>query len=149
EEWDGPLSLFDIMKFQSSLREVMLFIKYSKDRENLSRILEANAKRFMEVERWAADVIEAITDKFRQIVDKAIEMTKGCNCSPSCLLGNVSDGYSTVHLKAVNKSDTYILAGVLQFTINVDCSAPAVFIYGCTTLRNDFQEASMLHGGLP
>ena len=23
-------------------------------------------------------------DKFRQIVDKAIEITKGCNCSPSC-----------------------------------------------------------------
>ncbi len=68
EEWDGPLSLFDmmdvpdpevlacmdnyhvrliapaqmsdeeIMKFQSSLREVMLFIKYSKDKENLSRL---------------------------------------------------------------------------------------------------------------
>ena len=81
EEWDGPLSLLEmmdvsdpdvlacmdnyhvrmiapaqmsdeeIMKFQSSLREVMLFIKYSKDSENLSRILEANAKRFMEVER--------------------------------------------------------------------------------------------------
>ena len=92
EEWDGPLSLFEmmdvsdpdvlacmdnyhvrmiapaqmsdeeIMKFQSSLREVMLFIKYSKDSENLSRILEANAKRFMEVERRAADVIEAITN---------------------------------------------------------------------------------------
>ncbi len=92
EEWDGPLSLFDmmdvsdpdvlacmdnyhvrliapaqmsdeeIMKFQSSLREVMLFIKYSKDRENLSRILEANEKRFREVERRAADVIEAITN---------------------------------------------------------------------------------------
>ena len=92
EEWDGLLSLFEmmgvsnpdvlacmgnyhvrliasaqmadeeIMKFQSSLREVMLFIKYSKDSENLSRILEANAKRFMEVERRAADVIEAITN---------------------------------------------------------------------------------------
>ena len=92
EEWDGPLSLFDmmdvadpdvlacmdnyhvrliapaqmpdeeIMKFRSSLREVMLFIKYSKDRENLSRILEANEKRFREVERRAADVIEAITN---------------------------------------------------------------------------------------
>ena len=92
EEWDGPLSLLEmmdvsdpdvlacmdnyhvrmiapaqmsdeeIMKFQSSLREVMLFIKYSKDSENLSRILEANAKRFMEVERRAADVIEAITN---------------------------------------------------------------------------------------
>ncbi len=92
EEWDGPLSLFDmmnvtepevlscmdnyhvrliapaqmadeeIMKFQSSLREVMLFIKYSKDRGNLSRILQINEKRFREVERRAVDVIEVITN---------------------------------------------------------------------------------------
>lgn len=92
EEWDGPLSLFDmmdvsdpdvlacmdnyhvrliapaqmpdeeIMKFQSSLREVMLFIKYSKDRKNLNRVLKDNEKRFREVERRAADVIEAITN---------------------------------------------------------------------------------------
>ncbi len=92
EEWNGPLSLFDmmdvsnpdllacmdnyhvrliapaqmtdeeIMKFQSSLREVMLFIKYSKDKKNLSRVLAANEKRFREVERRAADVIEAITN---------------------------------------------------------------------------------------
>ncbi|KAI4447496.1 hypothetical protein C823_002015 [Eubacterium plexicaudatum ASF492] len=92
EEWDGPLSLFDmmdvsdpevlacvdnyhvrliapaqmadeeIMKFQSSLREVMLFIKYSKDKENLSMVLAANERRFREVERRAADVIEAITN---------------------------------------------------------------------------------------
>jgi len=52
----------EIMKFQSSLREVMLFIKYSKDRENLSRILKTNEKRFREVERRAADVIEAVTN---------------------------------------------------------------------------------------
>lgn len=92
EEWDGPLSLFEmmdvsdpdvlacmdnyhvrliapaqmsddeIMKFQSSLREVMFFIKYSKDKENLSRILAANEERFWEVERRAVDVIEAITN---------------------------------------------------------------------------------------
>ncbi len=92
EEWDGPLSLFEmmdvsdpdvlacmdnyhvrliapaqmsdeeIMKFQSSLREVMLFIKYSKDRENLNRVLKDNEKRFQKVERRAADVIEAITN---------------------------------------------------------------------------------------
>lgn len=92
EEWDGPLSLFEmmdvseldvlacmdnyhvrliapaqmadeeIMKFQSSMREVMLFIKYSKDKENLSRVLAANERRFREVERRAADVIEAITN---------------------------------------------------------------------------------------
>lgn len=52
----------EIMKFQSSLREVMLFIKYSKDKENLSRVLTVNEKRFREVERRAADVIEAITN---------------------------------------------------------------------------------------
>ncbi len=92
EEWDDPLSLFEmmdvsdpevlacmdnyhvrliapaqmadeeIMKFQSSMREVMLFIKYSKDKENLSRVLAANERRFREVECRAADVIEAITN---------------------------------------------------------------------------------------
>ena len=105
EEWNGPLSLFEmmnvsdpdvlacmdnyhvrliapaqmldeeIMKFRSSLREVMLFIKYSKDRENLSRVLEANEERFREVERRAADVIETITnsgikyDESEEVVD--------------------------------------------------------------------------------
>ncbi len=92
EKWDGPLSLFDmieisdpkllacidnyhvrliapahmadeeIMKFQSSLREVLFFIKYSKDRKNLERILKSNEKRFQEMERRAAEVIEAITN---------------------------------------------------------------------------------------
>lgn len=105
EEWDGPLSLFDmmdvsdpnvlacidnyhvhliapaqmsdeeIMKFQSSLREVMFFIKYAKDKENLNRILENNEKRFRELEHRAADVIETIThtglkyDKSEEAVD--------------------------------------------------------------------------------
>lgn len=63
------------MKFQSSLREVMLFIKYSKDRENLNRILKVNEKRFRKVERRAADVIEVITnsgikyDEGKEVVD--------------------------------------------------------------------------------
>lgn len=105
DAWDGPLSLFDmmdvkdpkifsfldnyhvrliapaqmadeeIMKFQSSLREVMLFIKYSKDKENLSRVLVTNEKRFRELERRAADVIETITnsgikyDESEEVVD--------------------------------------------------------------------------------
>lgn len=92
EEWDGPLSLFEmmdvedpdvlacmdnyhvhliapaqmpdeeIMKFQSSLREVMFFIKYAKDKENLSRILKTNETRFRELDRRAVDVIEAVTN---------------------------------------------------------------------------------------
>ena len=69
DEWDGPLSLFDMMetddpellkcmdnyhvrliapaqmtdeeigKFRSSLREVLLFIKYAKDKESLDKVL--------------------------------------------------------------------------------------------------------------
>lgn len=92
EEWTGPMSLFDmmdvkdprvlacmndyklhliaparmsdeeIMKFQSSLREVLLFIKHSKNKEELDRILKENEKRFKEVERRAVDVIEVITN---------------------------------------------------------------------------------------
>ena len=92
EEWDGPLSLFEmmdvsdpevlacmdnyhvrliapaqmadeeIMKFQSSLREVLLFIKYSENKDELSRMLENNQKRFGELERRAVDVIKAVTN---------------------------------------------------------------------------------------
>lgn len=92
DEWTGPMSLFDmmevkdprilacmdnyhlrliepmrmpdeeIMKFQSSLREVLLFIKYSKNPENLKRILKDNEQRFREMERRAVDVIEVITN---------------------------------------------------------------------------------------
>ena len=105
EEWDGLLSLFEMMdvsdpkvlacmdnyhvrliapvqitddeiiKYQSSLREVMLFIKYSKDKENLNRVLAADEKRFWEVERRAAGVIEVITnsgikyDESEEVVD--------------------------------------------------------------------------------
>ena len=109
--WDGPLSLFDmmevsdpavqacmdnyhvrliapaqmtdeeIMKFQSSLREVLLFIKYSEDKEELNRILENNQKRFRELDRRAVDVIQAVTNsgikykKSEEVVDvcKAIQ----------------------------------------------------------------------------
>lgn len=92
DQWDAPLSLFDmmeisdsrilscmdnyhvhliapalmadeeIMKFQSNFREVMLFIKYSKDKEKLNKVLKENEKRFREVERRAVDVIELITN---------------------------------------------------------------------------------------
>lgn len=92
EIWDGPLSLFDMMdavdpsvlacinnykvhliapaqmtdneisKFQSSFREVMFFIKYSKDKKKLTEILESNKTRFQNLERRAADVIKIITN---------------------------------------------------------------------------------------
>ncbi len=51
----------EIMKFQSSLREVMLFIKHSKDKETLKKTVAGNWERFQRVERRAVDVINAIT----------------------------------------------------------------------------------------
>ena len=55
--------------FESSLREVLLFIKYSKDKKNLAKMLNLfdsvwvlqNEERFQDMERRAADVIEVIT----------------------------------------------------------------------------------------
>ena len=45
-------------------------------------------------------------------------------------LGETEAAFSAIHLKTVKRSDTYILEGVLRFTINVDCSTPIVFTYG-------------------
>ena len=50
------------MKFQSSLREVLFFIKYSKDKAALNGILEKNEERYRWLERRAADVIKAVTN---------------------------------------------------------------------------------------
>lgn len=50
----------EINEFRSNLREVMLYIKYSKDKEQLSQIIEKDLK-FQRMERQAADVINAIT----------------------------------------------------------------------------------------
>ena len=79
----APAQMMDeeIMKFQSSLREVLFFIKYSEDKEELNRILENNQKRFRELERRAVDVIQAVTNsgikykKSEEVVDvcKAIQ----------------------------------------------------------------------------
>jgi len=92
DEWTGPRSLLEMMevddpevkaclndyklhviapaqmsdeeigKLHSSLREVLLFIKYSKNKEELDRILRENEERFKEVERRAVDVIEVMTN---------------------------------------------------------------------------------------
>lgn len=104
EEWTGPMSLFEmmevtdprvlacidnyhvrliaparmadeeIMKFQSSLREVLFFIKYAKDKENLDRILKVNEERFREVERRAVDVIEVITHAGLKYEESEVEV---------------------------------------------------------------------------
>lgn len=53
------MSPTDLMKLETSLREVMGYIKYSKDSEKLSDFLNNNSR--MWVERTAAQVIKTIT----------------------------------------------------------------------------------------
>lgn len=91
EEWDGPLTLREmyadpddaavqyvpdyrvnliapgsmseeeIEEFHSSLKEVMLYIKYSKDKEKLQEVIQKNQK-FRSLERQAAEVIRVVTN---------------------------------------------------------------------------------------
>ena len=89
-EWDGPMSLHEMLavqdpeilsfvsdyklnliapgqmsdaeidQFNTSLREVMLFIKYSEDRAKLNEMVEKD-DRFKNVDRKAATVISTVT----------------------------------------------------------------------------------------
>lgn len=91
EPWDGPVSIYDMLsvkeprilsfvpdyrinliapsqikaedmdKFRSSLREVLLYIKYSKDREQLNRLLESDPQ-FRNLDIEAAVVINTVTN---------------------------------------------------------------------------------------
>ena len=56
----GKMSDEDIDEFHSNLREVMLYIKYSKDKKKLDKIIEEDSN-FQSVERQAADVINIVT----------------------------------------------------------------------------------------
>jgi len=50
----------EIAKFSTSLREVMLFIKYSKEKDKLLKVVN-NDERFKMLEQKAAQVIDAVT----------------------------------------------------------------------------------------
>ena len=50
----------EIDEFRTNLREVMLYIKYSKDKVKLDEIIERDSK-FQRVERQAAEVINVVT----------------------------------------------------------------------------------------
>lgn len=50
----------EIGEFHSNLREVMLYIKYSKNKAKLDKIIEENSN-FQSMERQAAEVINVVT----------------------------------------------------------------------------------------
>lgn len=98
-EWDGPLTLHEMMATQdpkilsfvsdykinlitpqktpdeeidrltSSLREVMFFIKYSRDRGKLTELLQTDP-RFRHMERKAANVVKTVTGMQFKVEDE-------------------------------------------------------------------------------
>ena len=56
----GEMQDGEIDEFRTNLREVMLYIKYSKNKKKLDEIIEGDSK-FQSVERQAAEVINVVT----------------------------------------------------------------------------------------
>lgn len=56
----GEMEDVEIDEFRSNLREVMMYIKYSKDRAKLDEIMERDSN-FQSMERQAAEVINVVT----------------------------------------------------------------------------------------
>jgi predicted transposase YdaD len=67
----------EIDKFKTNLREVMLFIKYSKDKNKLNELLTGDEK-FKSMDRNAAEVINTVTGSGLKLKDKedTIDMCK-------------------------------------------------------------------------
>ena len=108
EEWDGPISVHEMLctddpailkyvqdyklnlivpaelteealkKFHSCLREVLSFIKYSKDKEQMNRLIEENSTRFSKMEKEAVAVINLFTGTNIEIKEEeeVIDMCK-------------------------------------------------------------------------
>lgn len=110
DEWDGPISIYDMLdvasdnlyrfipdyrinlispysmtdeeadKFKTDMREVMLYLKYSKDKEKLAELVESDEK-FRCMNRITAETINAVTgskikfDEEKEVVNvcKAIQ----------------------------------------------------------------------------
>ena len=56
----GRATLPERNVFHSNLREVMLYIKYSKDKQTLNKVINEDIK-FQSMERQASEVINAVT----------------------------------------------------------------------------------------
>ena len=76
-------------KFSTSLREVLEYIKYSKDKKKLKKLVENNPRMTMEVN--AARVIQAVTGtKFR--ISEETEVVDMCQAIDEMMADSRDDG---------------------------------------------------------
>ncbi len=74
----GELEELELQKFQTSLREVLTFIKYAKNKEQMERLFKNSAFRFCHMEREAVRMIEMFTgtEIIRETEQEEIDMCK-------------------------------------------------------------------------
>ena len=119
-------------KFSTSLREVLEYIKYSKDKKKLRKLVENNPRMTMEVN--AARVIQAVTGtKFR--ISEETEVVDMCQAIDEMMADSREDGMKegmTLGLtKGLEKGRIEALSDLLKKgTISIqdaaDCMAMSV-----------------------
>lgn len=99
----APASMTDeeLNRFTTSLREVMLFIKYSKDKDRLNKMLQSD-QRFRTVDRKAATVISTVTgSKFE--VEEEEEEVDMCQAIQEMMEDAKMDGRTAVARKMLEE----------------------------------------------
>ena len=98
-------------KFSTSLREVLEYIKYSKDKKKLKKLVENNPRMTMEVN--AARVIQAVTGtKFR--ISEETEVVDMCQAIDEMMADSREDGMKEGIEKGIEKGMTLGLTKGLE-----------------------------------
>lgn len=142
EVWDGPMCLHDmftvedknilnfvsdykinllspanmtdeqISRFKTNLREVMLFIKYSKDKDRLKDILQKD-ERFQRMERNAAMVIKVVTGSEFNIENER-EVLNVCQAIEDMKKEAMEDGIQTGIQSGIFEGKRVMILGLLE-----------------------------------
>jgi hypothetical protein len=120
----SPFSLSDeeINKFSTNLREVLLFIKYSKDKKKLTELLTQDSK-FKSVDRKAARVMNTVTNLKLKVEEKEGAMDM-CQAIEEMINDRFNDGFNdgfnngfTTGRKEANIETAKILLRLNKLTI--------------------------------
>ena len=111
-------------KFSTSLREVLEYIKYSKDKKKLRKLVENNPRMTMEVN--AARVIQAVTGtKFR--ISEETEVVDMCQAIDEMMADSREDGMKEGMEKGrIEALSNLLKKGTISIQDAADCMAMSV-----------------------
>jgi hypothetical protein len=116
----APASLSDeeINKFSTNLREVLLFIKYSKNKEKLAELL-THDNRFKLVDRKAARVMNTVTNLKLKVEEKEGEMDM-CQAIEEMMNDKFNDGFSDGFNEGHNEANISIALNMLKKKYSIE-----------------------------